>query len=151
MRSSRLSVLPLLAALAVPLAGPGCASSTEDEPPCRIEGTYSVAATLESGDCAVSSSPVTDTISKLSDTRYGLEIQGFTGGCLLDLVESCKLQGKCDVTTTDTLRPGDVATVQYSWTFTRDGFSGFSAATIPPAKGLPNGCRATVRVTGTRR
>lgn len=128
-----------------------CSSSTDGED-CQIEGTYTATGKLESGNCpAGDGSPVTDTITKLSNGQYGLEIQGTTGGCTLDLVGTCKLQGKCGIAVSDATNPGDTGTVQYSWTFTANGFDGFSAVTIPPAKSLPDGCSASVHVTGTRR
>lgn len=129
-----------------------CSSSTDGEE-CVIVGTYSATGVQESGNCPASGSdaPVTDTITKIGEGRYGLEIQGISGGCVLDQVEACKLQGKCDLGIIDAINPADRGTVQYSWTFTKDGFSGFSAITIPPAKSLPDGCSASAKVTGTRR
>lgn len=130
-----------------------CSSdAAEDEPVCRIEGTYTATGTKESGDCELAASgPVTDTITKLPDGRYRLEIQGATGACDLDLVETCKLQGKCQLAISDATNPDDVGTVQYSWTFHNMGFNGFSAVAIPPAASVPKGCTATARVEGTRR
>lgn len=143
-----LAAASLLAILAA------CSSSTDgDGTSCRIEGTYTATGKVESGNCPLNpdAPPTTDTITKLDDRSYGLEIQGTTGGCVLELVEACKLQGKCDLAITDAIDPGDRGTVQYSWTFTQDGFTGFSAVTVPPAKSLPDGCSGTASVTGTRR
>lgn len=133
-----------------------CSSSTDgDDDACRIEGTYTATAVQESGNCPIgggeSTGPVTDTVTKLPDGRYRLEIQGTTGACDLEIVEQCKLQGKCAIAVTDAINPGETGTVQYSWTFRRDGFDGFSAITVPPAQSLPGGCSATAKVTGTRR
>ncbi len=132
------------------VAAAGCASSSNEEP-CRIEGTYTATGTLESGNCPLVDGPVTDTLTKLPDGRYRLEIQGTTGGCDLDLVDTCKVQGKCFLDVKDVVNPGDRGTVQYSWSFTRDGFSGLSAVTVPPAASLPAGCSATAKVIGKRR
>jgi hypothetical protein len=142
--------VPAVASLIIIIAA--CSSSTEGEE-CRIEGTYTATGKLESGNCPIDdgAAPVTDTITKLPDGRYRLEIQGTTGACDLDLVGACKLQGKCGLSINDPVTPGDTGTVQYSWTFTPTGFTGFSAVTIPPAKGLPDGCSGTANVTGTRR
>lgn len=132
-----------------------CSSSTEgDDDACRIEGTYTATAVQETGNCPIGggdTGPVTDTITKLPDGRYRLEIQGTTGACDLEIVEQCKLQGKCAIAVTDAISPGETGTVQYSWTFRRDGFDGFSAVTVPRATSLPDGCSATAKVTGTRR
>lgn len=142
-----------VAAVAVALVV-GCSSSTEgDEPACRLEGTYTATGMVETGDCPIdpNAPPTTDTITKLADGRYRLEIQGTTGACDLEQVEMCKLQGKCDIAVSDALTPGERGTVQYSWTFTATGFTGFSAVTVPRATSLPNGCSGTASITGTRR
>lgn len=131
-----------------------CSSSTEgDDGACTIEGTYTATGTKEAGNCPVDDKapPVTDTITKLPDGRYRLEIQGLGGACDLELVATCKVQGKCDIAVTDAIEPGASGTTQYSWTFSKTGFTGISAVTIPAAKSLPDGCSATVQVTGTRR
>lgn len=129
-------------------------SSDPDGDECRIEGTYTATGKNESGNCPEgdpNAPPTTDTITKLPSGRYRLEIQGFAGGCDLDQVGTCKLQGKCDLGITDALDPNDRGTVQYSWTFNATGFDGFSAITIPKATSLPDGCSANAHVTGTRR
>jgi hypothetical protein len=130
-------------------------SSESEGPACKIEGTYLGTASNVTGTCAVSTDPVTDTITARTETPpdFNLEIQGFTGACSLTRVagEACKVQGKCDITVTDAIDPANATgTVQYSWTFTNTGFSGTSAVTIPPGKSLPNGCSGRASVTGTR-
>jgi hypothetical protein len=140
--------LPIVAAVYV-----AACSSGDDEPACRIEGTYSATGVTESGDCPPvdGNQPVTDTISRNPDGSYLLEVQGITGGCRLEQVETCKLQGKCDVDIADATTQITTGTAQYSWTFRRDGFDGFSTVSIPPARSLPNGCTGSARVTGARR
>jgi hypothetical protein len=132
-------------------------SSSSSAPACQIEGSYTATAERTSGDCQLSTTPVTDTITArpadATGPDFALQITGLQGGCALNHVagDTCKVQGKCDITVSDALDPSNATgTAQYSWTFTGTGFTGTSTVTIPPAKSLPKGCSAIASVTGTR-
>lgn len=126
------------------------ACSSDDEDSCEIAGLYTATGTLESGDCPVPTDPVTDTFEVKGDEAT-LTIQGVQGGCT-GKIAGCKWTASCQTRVLDALDPNDdQGTVQYSWTFSKTGFTGTSAISVPPAVSLPKGCRAIARVTGTRR
>ena len=136
------------------------ACSSSDEDACVIEGTYSATAVmLPGGSCPdTNNDPVVDTITARPPGTTGgpdfyLQITGTQGGCPLNRVagSACKVQGKCDVQLIDALDPNNaMGTVQYSWTFDANGFTGTSTVIVPAAKSLPKGCTAQASVTGKR-
>ncbi len=152
--------------IALALVGIGlasaCSGTAENKATCPIVGTYTVTGTVESGDC---SSPSTDesgassttyTITKLDSgdptSDFGIEIQGLRGGCIGDQIDTCKVQGKCDLRLKDPVSPSDdIGTYQFSWTFDANGFNGTYAVRLPPAKTLPKGCTENGSIVGTRR
>lgn len=140
--------LALVAALSLVVAA--CSSSTEGEA-CPIEGTYAVTGTVASGDCGEGGDTtytITATPGEAAD--YRLEIQGTTGECTLDEVGTCGAQGKCGVTVTDATTPGETGTIQFSWRFSKTGFTGRGIVQLPKAQSLPNGCRGEYDQTATR-
>lgn len=131
------------------------ACSSDDEPDCRIEGTYTMTATPETqseGCSAVPpSSSTTITISPFQGA-YAVELQGGTGACRGDRIEACKLQTKCDVNVVDATDPAQrTGTLQFSWTFSQDGFTGLNAGSVPPATSVPKGCTFSSNATAKRR
>lgn len=135
-----------------------CAAET-DADECRILGTYTMTATPETqsaGCSAISGNEgdtgsTTVTISSVG-TDYVIELQGAQGACKGSLVESCKLQSKCDYVVTDALDSADdTGTLQFSWTFDASGFRGVNSARIPKATSVPEGCSFTSNATATRR
>jgi hypothetical protein len=126
------------------------ACSSSDEAQCQVAGLYVATATPESGNCPVSTDPVTDTFEVKGDSAT-LIVQGLGPVCT-GKVQSCTWTASCPIVVTDATDPANkTGTVQYSWTFTKDGFSGTSALSLPPAKSLPSGCKGIARVTGSRR
>jgi hypothetical protein len=131
-------------------AGSGCSSSA-DEPPCLVNGTYTVTGVRESGNCDVPSEPVTDTFTTLSDVRVSLEIQGLPDLSPIGTMNGCTWTASGAFTVTDATGPDKRGTLQYSYTFNQTGLSGIVSMSLPPAKSLPNGCKGTTKVSGTRR
>ncbi len=128
----------------------GC--SSESDPACVVDGTYSVTSVRESGDCPEGGGePVTDTFTTLPDGRVKLEIQGLPDLVPVGRLNGCQWTAALRFIATDATGPENVGTLQYSYTFTRSGLSGILSRAVPATPGLPNGCRGTVRVTGTRR
>lgn len=148
---------PILVALAI--LAVACTTKVEGEDACTIAGTYSLSGVKESGNCPESggdpNATTTLTISPAeagSGADFALEIQGLQGACPMAKVDSCKLQGKCDVVLKDALDPRNATgSIQYTWTFDKNGFTGFSALTLPPATSLPKGCSQNATNTATRR
>lgn len=141
--------MKMLVMTAALMALAGCSSSDDEE--CRIDGTYTVTGTVESGNCAGPSEPVTDTFTTLPDGRVKLEIQGLPDLVPIGTVNGCTWTAANSFTITDATTAEKTGTVQYSYTFTRSGLSGIVSQSIPPAASLPAGCRGTTKVTGTRR
>lgn len=140
---------------AVALALLAC-SSSDDEPACQIVGTYTMTAVTETqtaGCAAVTDdgTPTTLTISA-DGAGYLVEIGGTEGSCPAEVIGACKIQSKCGLALRDPVDPNNATgTLQYSWTFKPDGFSGLNSGVIPAAKSLPDGCTFTSTATGTRR
>lgn len=144
-----------------------CSSSDDkQESACPVVGTYTMTGIIESSspgcadvadagvDIAPSSLAVTITQKPAGATgsEFAIELQGATGACGADLVGGCKLQAKCLIRLTDALDPANAtATLQVSWLFNEQGFTGVNANTTPPAQSLPRGCSLTANVTGVRR
>lgn len=149
-------ILPLTLCL---FAFAACATVADDEEAdCTIAGTYSLTGERESGNCptgdgdegatAITISPAPPS----SAADYSLQIAGVEGRCPLTKLSACKLQGKCDLAVPSPLDPANaIGSIQYTWTFSRSGLSGFSALSLPPTKTLPEGCSATEKSTGTLR
>lgn len=137
------------------LVGLASCSSSDEQPACRIEGTYTMSATPETqseGCAALPSSPGTTVTISAVQGAYAVELQGGTGACRGDLVEACKLQTKCDVDILDATDPAQrTGTLQFSWTFSQGGFTGLNAGAIPPATSVPKGCTFSSNATATRR
>lgn len=137
------------------------ACSSADEPSCRIGGTYTMTATpdIQTEGCSdlpqgPTSSAVTLTPRPAGATGpdFALEMQGLSGACAVNQSDTCKLDGKCDVTIIDATDPANnIATLQITWTFTESGFSGLNSGSFPAAKSLPRGCAFTSKANGTRR
>ena len=128
-----------------------CTSTTDKKSSCPIAGTYTVTGEATSDDCSSQStnesgaSSTTYTITALdsgdSTADFAIEIQGLAGGCVDDQINTCKVQGKCDLRIKDPVSPAnDTGTFQFSWTFDASGFKGTYALNAPPAKSLPKGC-----------
>jgi hypothetical protein len=140
-------------------------SSADDEPPCAVAGTYTLTTELESGACELDDpskataqsqgGASTITVSSRQDSAgsfYVIEASGLQGGCAAQPAGQCQLQAKCDIQILDALDPNNrMGTFQYSWTFTRTGFTGLNTISLPPANNLSKGCASTLRATGTRR
>jgi hypothetical protein len=134
---------------------------------CKIEGTYTLEATLEtqSAGCEDLFDPATNpnagaqqvvTITAkppgLRGPDFAIEIQGASGACAGDIVDACTVQTKCDLNVTDALDPNNATgTLQFSWTFSATGFEGLNSGALPPAKTAPKGCTFTSRAVGVRR
>lgn len=141
----RRSVLAVVLSLVV-----ACSSSTEGDA-CPVEGTYAVTGTVASGDCGeAGETTYTITATPGGAADYRLEIEGTTGECTLDDVGTCGAQGKCGVTVTDATTPGETGTIQFSWKFSKTGFTGRGVVQLPAAASLPNGCRGEYDQTATR-
>lgn len=138
---------PIVTISAVGLA---LACSSADEPPCEIAGLYTATGALESGDCPLPTDAVADTFTVNGDEAT-LTVQGVAGS-VTGKVSACKWTASAEIKVLDALDPKNATgTTQYSWTFTKTGFSGTSAVSVPPAKSLPNGCRGIAKITGTKR
>jgi hypothetical protein len=149
-------------AFAVGLTAVLVACSGDDEPECVIAGTYTMTATPESQSegCADLGSgegpPTTLTITErppgATGPDFAVEMSGLQGGCAANKTSACQIQTKCDVVLTDATDPANnVATLQFSWTFTESGFSGLNSGAFPAAKTLPRGCNFTSKATASRR
>jgi hypothetical protein len=135
-----------------------CSSDNDGDgaPSCTIEGTYSMTAAIESQSEGCSDiqagPPSVVTITARPSGNFLVELQGGTGGCAGDLVGTCKVQTKCDVRVSDATDPSNnMGTLQFSWTFDANGFTGLNSAALPPARSLPRGCTFTSNATATRR
>jgi hypothetical protein len=126
-----------------------CASA--DEPACVVDGTYTVTGVRESGNCAESSDPITDTFTTLSNGSVKLEIQSLPDLVPIGTMSGCKWTAAGSVTILDASGPEKKGTLQYSYTFNRTGFAGIVSVYVPPATSLPAGCTGTTKATGTRR
>jgi hypothetical protein len=129
-----------------------CSSSSEDdaaEEACPIVGTYNIQGELVSGNCGPGSA-ATYTISA-DGPGFLVEVPGLQGGCPLEQIGTCKVQGKCDITGADALDPSNaVGGVSFAWTFRKEGFEGTNTLSLPPAKSLPEGCSGQYKITGSR-
>jgi hypothetical protein len=141
---------PLVLVVALSLLASACSSSSDDvAETCEIVGTYRISGTLESGNCGPGAES-TYTISR-NGSGFALEIPGIQGGCLLEQIDTCKAQGKCDIVVVDALDPNNnVAGVSFAWTFTEAGFTGTNTLVTVPAKSMPEACQGTYAITATR-
>lgn len=138
-----------------------CAAPTEPAVSCPVAGTYTMTAepeTMSAGCSDLSSDvgPMTVTLTQRRPGKTGpdfsLELQGATGACAANFVDACKVQAKCDVQVLDATDPrNDVGTLQFSWNFDSEGFSGINSGSIPVAESLPKGCSFTSKAIGVRR
>lgn len=142
-----------LMAVLVGCGGLTACSSSSSSSSCQVAGTYTVNGAVESGDCQTSADPVTDTFVANSDGSVTLLIQGLPDfHCTGKVDSACKWTAACTSLVTDaTSSSQNEATLQYSYSFSASGLTGIVSESFPPAKSLPNGCRGTVKVSGTRR
>ncbi len=150
MRSALFLAIPVLIAC----------SSSDDDPPCAIVGTYTVTSRKESGTCdqvyadviaAAGDTTATYTVSAGADPNsFGLNFTGVTGMCPLQKTAACKLEGACELTV-----GSGKGTLQGAYTFTATGFSGVETTSLPAITDTTGkqraACVQTDQSTGTKR
>lgn len=141
----------VLAAASLLVVLAACSSSTDGDE-CPIVGTYAVTGASETGNTCPDSvnETTTYTISAVG-SGYAVQLQGVQGSCDAQPVASCKIQGSCAVGVKDAKDPNAKGTLQFSWTFTPDGFKGSMSVAVPDAASVPGGCSGTSAQTGVRR
>ncbi len=138
----------IIAVLAILLAA---CSSDDDDPECSVDGTYTATGAVESGNCGGGGEPVTDTFTTLPSGEVKLEIQGLPNMVPVGTMNGCTWTAAASFVVKDAIGPETQGTAQYSYTFTKTGFSGIVSISIPNSVSLPGGCYGTSKITGVRR